>query len=62
MYTSHSEWMDWELDKAIDLDIPIVGVIPKGQERISTTVSSRSVADVRWNTESIVAAIRNSAK
>lgn len=62
MYASHSEWMEWELDKAIDLDVPIVGVIPRGQERISTTVSSRSVADVRWNIESIVAAIRNYAK
>lgn len=62
MYASHSEWMEWELDKAIELDIPIIGVIPRGQERISTTVSSRSVVDVRWNTESIVDAIRTCAK
>ena len=62
MYASHSDWMEWELDKAIELDIPIVGVIPRGQERISTTVSSRSIVDVRWNTESIVAAIRDYAK
>ena len=62
MYASHSNWMEWELDKAIELDIPIVGVIPRGQERISTTVSSRSVVDVRWNTESIIAAIRDYAK
>jgi hypothetical protein len=62
MYASYSEWMEWELDKAIELDVPIVGVIPHGQERISTTVSSRSKEDVRWNTESIVAAIRKWAK
>lgn len=62
MYASHSDWMEWELDKAIELDIPIIGVIPRGQERISTTVSSRSVVDVRWNTESIVDAIRTYAK
>lgn len=62
MYASHSEWMEWELDKAIALDVPIVGVIPWAQERISTTVSSRSVVDVRWNTESIIAAIRDYAK
>ncbi|MGF1805504.1 TIR domain-containing protein [Aliivibrio sifiae] len=62
MYASHSDWMEWELDKALELDIPIVGVIPRGQERISTTVSSRSIVDVRWNTESIVAAIRAHAK
>ncbi len=58
MYASYSDWMEWELDKAIELGVPIVGVIPRGQERISQTVSSRSKQDVRWNTESIVAAIR----
>jgi hypothetical protein len=62
MYASYSDWMEWELDKAIELDVPIIGVIPRGQERISTTVSSRSVVDVRWNTESIVDAIRTYAK
>jgi hypothetical protein len=62
MYASYSDWMEWELDKALELDIPIIGVIPWGQERISTTVSSRSKIDVRWNTDSIVAAIRNHAK
>jgi hypothetical protein len=58
MYASYSDWMEWELDKALELGVPIVGVIPRGQERISQTVSSRSIQDVRWNTESIVAAIR----
>ena len=62
IYASHSDWMEWELEKALELDVPIVGVIPRGQERISTIVSSRSKIDVRWNTESIVAAIRDYAK
>lgn len=62
MYASYSDWMEWELDKTIELGVPIVGVIPRGQERISQTVSSRSKEDVRWNTESIVAAIRLWAK
>lgn len=62
MYASYSEWMEWELEKALELGVPIVGVIPWGQERISTTVSSRSIADVRWNTESIVSVIRQYAK
>lgn len=62
IYASHSSWMEWELDKAIKLGTPIVGVIPRGQERISTVVSSRSVTVVRWNTESIIGAIRNHAK
>jgi len=62
MYASYSDWIEWELNKAIELNIPIVGVIPRGQDRISTTVSSRSKRDVGWNTESIVGAIRGYAK
>jgi hypothetical protein len=62
VYASHSSWMQWELDKAIELGIPIIGIIPRGQDRISTIVSSRSVVDIKWNTESIVAAIRAHAK
>jgi len=62
MYASYSDWMAWELAKADELDIPIVGVIPRGQERISTTVTQYSKQDVKWNTESIVAAIRLWAK
>jgi hypothetical protein len=62
VYASHSSWMEWELDKALELGPPIVGVIPHGQERIPSIVSSRSVVDVRWSTESIIAAIRAHAK
>jgi len=62
IYASHSDWMPWELDTAKSLGIPIIGVIPRGQERISQEVYSRSVVDVKWNTESIVEAIRNHAK
>ncbi len=58
IYASYSDWMEWELDTAIDNNIPIVGVIPKGQTRISQVVASRSKTNVRWNTESIVTAIR----
>lgn len=58
MYASHSEWMSWELAKAIELGKPIIGVVPRGAERVSTIVSSRAKEVVRWNTESIIAAIR----
>jgi len=62
VYASHSEWMPWELDTAKSYGIQIIGIIPWGQERISSQVLTRSVVDVRWNTESIVNAIRNYAK
>lgn len=58
IYASHSEWMAWELDKALELGKPIIGVVPRGAERVSTFVSSRANEVVRWNTDSIVEAIR----
>lgn len=61
VYASYSDWMEWELDKAIEKNIPIVGVVPWRHERISKIVSSRAKETVRWNTESIVSAIRRNA-
>lgn len=58
MYASHSEWMRWELDKAVENNIPIIGVVPRGKERVSVIVSTRAKEVVRWNTDSIVNAIR----
>lgn len=61
VYASYSDWMSWELDKAQELEKPILGVIPWGQERTSKVVSERADKMVHWNTESIVAAIRELA-
>lgn len=61
MYASHSEWMQWELDKALKLGVPIVGVIPWGQERVSNIVVERAKELVGWNTDPIVNAIRRNA-
>lgn len=58
IYATHSDWMCWELETAYLNDIPIVGVAPWGQERVSTTVQVYAQNMVRWNTESIVEAIR----
>ena len=62
MYASHSDWMEWELDTALEENVPIVGVIPRGQERVSSTVSSRAKECVKWNVESIIEAIRHWVK
>ena len=61
VYATHSDWMTWELQTADDNNIPIVGVVPHGQERISSTVQKYATTIVRWNTESIVKAIRTYA-
>ncbi|MFP3596976.1 TIR domain-containing protein [Chryseobacterium sp. SIMBA_029] len=62
IYASHSDWMIWEMETAKNNNVPIIGIIPRGQQRISSEVYSRSIIDVNWNTESIVNAIRNYAK
>lgn len=58
VYASYSEWMKWELDTAIDLKRPILGVVPWGQINVSNVVQERANEIVRWNSESIVDAIR----
>ena len=62
LFASHSEWMQWEMDKAKELGLKIIGVVPRGQEHISQEVLFRSVVDVRWNADSIVEAIRRYSK
>lgn len=62
IYASHSTWMEWEMDTAIRNGISVIGVIPHGASRVSQVVASRSVEQVRWNTESIVEAIRRHAR
>ena len=61
MYASYSAWMEWELKTAREEGKKIVGVIPWGQERVSKVVSQYSNEIVRWNTESIVEAIRRNS-
>ena len=58
VYTTYSEWMKWELDTAIEERKPILGVIPWGQINVSSVIQQRAKECVRWNTESIVDAIR----
>lgn len=58
IYASYSEWMQWELDKAKEKGKKIIGVVPWGQERISSIVAARADVIVRWNTKSIIEAIK----
>lgn len=59
MYAAHRYWMDKEVAIAQMYEKPIIGVIPRGQERIPQSVDFAAHAMVRWNTDSIVSAIRN---
>jgi hypothetical protein len=61
VYATYSDWMIWELETAEYYDIPIIGIVPRGQKRISSEVRIRSIEDINWYTESIVSAIRKYA-
>ena len=59
MYVSYSEWIDYEIDTALELGKPIIGVKPRGQERIPTKVSNNTDVMVGWNSASVVQAVRD---
>ena len=61
MYVSYSEWIDYEIDTAIELGKPIIGVKPRGQERIPSKGSDNSDVMVGWNSNSVVQAVRDYA-
>jgi len=61
VYASYSRWIDEEIELAMDgFDVakPIVAVEPWGSKRTSARVKQAADKIVRWNTESIVRAIR----
>lgn len=60
MYASYSDWIDFEIDTAIDYNKYIIGIKPWGQERIPSKVSNNANVIVGWNKSSVINAILNS--
>lgn len=58
MYVTYSEWIDFEIDAAVEMRKPIIGVKPWGNERIPKKVSDFADTIVGWNSDSIVNAVR----
>ena len=61
MYVSYSEWIDFEIITALEMGKPIIGVKPRGQERIPTKVSDNADVIVGWSSSSVVQAVRDYA-
>ena len=61
MYVSYSEWIDYEIDTAVKLGKPIIGIKPWGQERIPKKVQDNADVLIGWNADSVVSAVRNYA-
>jgi hypothetical protein len=61
MHAAHSNWVDEEIAIAARYQKPIIGVVPWGQQRVPQVVQLAAKEMVRWNTDSIVSAIRKYA-
>ena len=62
VYATHSKWINEELTIAKgDFTKPVLAIVPWGAERISSRVRGDADLIAKWNTESIVGAIRQLA-
>jgi hypothetical protein len=61
LYSTHSEWIDKEMQIADEEGKPILGVEPWGNDRTSNTVENHADKMVGWNTDSIVDGIQDLA-
>jgi hypothetical protein len=57
VYPSYSEWIQKEVLIANVYGKPVLGVIPRGQKRISSFVRTYADKLVRWNSRSVIKAI-----
>lgn len=61
MYATYSDWIEFEINFASELEKPMIGVKPRRQERVPRVVQDAVLEMVGWNTSSIVKAIRNNS-
>ena len=65
VYATYSKWIDKEIDLAQSgfySRKPIVAIEPWGSQKTSVPVKQAADKIVRWNTESVVRAIRELAR
>lgn len=58
VYSTYSKWINIEIELAQSMGKKIIAIEPWGAERTSSKVKSASHSIVRWNTDSIINAIR----
>jgi hypothetical protein len=58
MWANYSDWIQEEINFAASIGKPILGVRPRSAKVMPAAVLSASTLVVNWNTESIVAGIR----
>ena len=58
VYSTYSKWINVEIEIAKQLGKPIVAIEPWGSEKTSAVVKNAATRIVKWQTDSIVDAIR----
>ena len=58
MWTNYSDWIQEEINFAVSINKPILGVRPRSAKVLPEAVKAASKLVVSWNTDSIVAGIR----
>ena len=61
MYVAHSEWIDFEIEFARRIGRPIIGILPRGNERVPLIVQNAANEMVGWSSKTIVETIRRHA-
>lgn len=61
VYSTYSKWINVEIEIAAQLGKPIIAIEPWGSEKTSKVVKDSAVKIVKWQTDSIVSAIREVA-
>lgn len=59
MYYNHRDWMQFEINYAVEKDKPIVAVKPYSNSIMPSEIQNVANVIVNWNTDSIVNAIRS---
>ncbi|WP_040604241.1 TIR domain-containing protein [Sagittula stellata] len=58
MWANHSDWIKFKMDFAKSINKPVLGVRPRGAQVMPVAVTLASNLVVSWNSDSIVAGIR----
>ncbi len=58
VYSTYSKWINIEIELANEMGKKIIAIEPWGSERTSTVVKKNADKIVRWNSSSIISAIR----
>ena len=61
MYVAYSDWIQFEIDYAVRMGKPIIGIRPRGAEVTPTAVLGSADVMVGWDTPTIVRRIREYA-